>query len=365
VSELLGVELARPGTWPTKTGSKTFTPQMLRDAADFYANTGGQSVPVALGHDDERFSGDPAFGAVTNVRYVEDARGPALLGDIVDMPGWLAASAPKRWPNRSIEGWQNFEHDGRKYSLVLSGLAFLGVTPPAVRNIKSLRDLQTALAASAAQRLVASAPEGDEAATPQTPSPAGQGSTETEGAVADNAKLREALGLKPDSSDDEVKTALASHPLAANPPAADPPQPPTPPAPAQPEPKPVEQPEPQKVNASAIPGDVPGTVVVSASIWAETQDTIKTLKAFVDKSKRDERDQVIAQAVQAGKLRPADKVQFSALWDEAPDRTRELIDRMTPNSALAVMASGYADEATDDDFEREYAGLFPPSGKGR
>jgi hypothetical protein len=239
---------------------------------------------------------------------------------------------------------------------VLSGLAFLGVTPPAVRNIKSLRDLQTALAASAAQRLVASAPEGDEAATPQTPSPAGQGSTETEGAVADNAKLREALGLKPDSSDDEVKTALASHPLAANPPAADPPQPPTPPAPPAPQPEPEK--EPQKVDASAIPGDVPGTVVISASVWAETQETIKTLKAFVDKSKRDERDQVIAQAVQAGKLRPADRVQFSALWDAAPDKTRELLDRMTPNSALAVAASGYAGEVEDDDIEREFAHLF-------
>jgi hypothetical protein len=370
VSDLLGVELARPGTWPTKTGTRTFTAQHLRDAADFYTDTGGQAVPVALGHDDERFSGDPAFGAVTNIRYAEDARGPVLLGDVVDMPQWLAASAPKRWPNRSIEGWQDFEHGGRTYSLVLSGLAFLGVTPPAVRNIRSLRDLQTALAASAAQRLVASAPEGDPAAAPQTPAvQAGSTTAPTrEGAVGmpDAAKLREALGLKADASDQEVTAALAAANLTGKAPDAPPPNPPTPPVPdPQPAPEPAPEPEKQKVDASAIPGDAPGTVVVSATVWAETQETIKTLKQFVDKTKRDERDQVIASAIAAGKLRPADKVQFSALWDEAPDRTRELIERMTPNSALAVMASGYAGDVEDDDFEREYAGLFPPSGKGR
>jgi hypothetical protein len=90
---------------------------------------------------------------VTNVRYVEDERGPVLLGDITGMPGWLAASAPKRWPNRSIEGWQDFDLRGPRVLPRADGLAFLGVTPPAVRNIRSLSDLQTALAASSARRL--------------------------------------------------------------------------------------------------------------------------------------------------------------------------------------------------------------------
>lgn len=157
--DLTGVELARPGVWLLASGKTEFTAQMLRDAADFYAATGGQAVPIALGHGDGRFSGDPAFGSVTNVRYAEDDRGPVLLGDLVDMPEWLAASAPKRWPNRSVEGFQNFEHDGRNYGLILTGLAFLGATPPGVKNIRSLRDLQTALAASSAQFIVAMAPE--------------------------------------------------------------------------------------------------------------------------------------------------------------------------------------------------------------
>lgn len=158
MADLLGIELARPGVWNLKSGTREFTVDDLRDASDFYRATGGQKLGISLGHNDPRFSGNPSFGNVTNVRYIEDEQGPVLLGDLVDMPGWLQAAAPKRWPNRSIEGWEDFEYDGRKYRLVLTGLAFLGATPPGVMNIKSLQDLQLALAASAATRIVAMAP---------------------------------------------------------------------------------------------------------------------------------------------------------------------------------------------------------------
>jgi hypothetical protein len=190
------------------SGNGGFTDQMLRDAADFFAVSGGQAVPVKLGHADDRFSGDgdPRSGSVTNVRYAEDDRGPVLLGDIVDMPGWLAASAPKRWPNRSIEGWQNFDLRRPRILAGLTGLAFLGVTPPAVRNIRSLADLQTALAASSAQHLVASAPDDDPAEPPQTPAP--EAEEPREGTGMDPVKIREALGLDPDASDDEVKAVM-------------------------------------------------------------------------------------------------------------------------------------------------------------
>lgn len=159
MADLLGVELARPGVWNLASGKTAFTVDHLKDAADFFAATGRQKIPLALGHNDPRFSGDPSFGNVANVRYTTDARGPVLLGDLVDMPEWLHAAAPKRWPNRSVEGYQDFEYDGRKYKLVLTALALLGVTPPGVMNIKSLQDLQMALAASAARHIVAMAPD--------------------------------------------------------------------------------------------------------------------------------------------------------------------------------------------------------------
>lgn len=354
--DLLAVELARPGAWKLSTGQTEFTDQMLRDAADFFAASGGQAVPVKLGHNDSRFDGDgePAFGSVTNIRYAEDDRGPVLLGDVVDMPTWLAASAPKRWPNRSVEGWQDFEYDGREYSLVLSGLAFLGVTPPAVRNIRSLADLQVALAASTAVRIAASAPDADLAASPETPaSEAEEEPTDDEGTGMDPVKIREALGLSADASDDEVQSAFTVGFTNESPP---------------PEPEPVqaalfEPPTRTPAPVRREPVAAAGTIVLASSVWEETQKTIKSLTDHVAKTKRDERDDVIAKAVGAGKFTPAQKPHFSRLWDADPDGTRTLIDTLTPNSALAVMASGYAGD--DEDLDKEYAALFPPKSTSR
>lgn len=161
MADMKGVELARPGEWPLASGRTRFTVAHLKDAAEFFKATGGQKIPLALGHSDPRFTGDPAFGAVANVRYEEDDRGPVLKGDLVDMPQWLHAAAPKRWPNRSIEGFEDFRYNGRNYKLVLTALALLGATPPGVRSISSLQDLQLALTASSARRIVATPPESD------------------------------------------------------------------------------------------------------------------------------------------------------------------------------------------------------------
>jgi peptidoglycan hydrolase-like protein with peptidoglycan-binding domain len=343
--DLRDVELARPGSWNLSSGPVEFTEAMLRDAADFYTATGGQAVPVKLGHVDDRFDGEPTFGSVTNVRYLEDDRGPVLLGDIVGMPGWLAAAAPTRWPNRSIEGWRNFDYDGRQYALVLSGLALLGVTPPGVKNIRSLADLQLALAASSAEFLVASAPADEPAAAPaepaeepleqapppQTPAPEAEDPNQ-KGAGMDPAKIREALGLPAEASDDEVKSTAATALGFASEPASNP----------------------DPVHTAPVAAS--GTVVLATSVWEETQKTIKSLTDHVEKTKRAERDEVIASAVVAGKFTPAQKPHFSRLWDADPDGTRTLIDTLTPNSALAVMASGYADGDTEADTA--YSALF-------
>lgn len=372
MGDLKDVELARPGVWPLASGKTEFTAEHLRDAAEFFAATGGQAIPLALGHSDPRFSGDPAFGTVRNVRYEEDDRGPVLKGDLMDMPEWLHAAAPRRWPNRSIEGFQDFEHGGRKYKLVLTALALLGVTPPGVRSIQSLQDLQLALAASAARRIVASAPveeataeppPDEQPADPQAPASSGASSypppatapevpqatapeaeePKKRGAGMDPAKIREALGLSADASDDEVKAAIAAEfPVPESPPLFD-----------------VGAPAPVAAGAK------PGTIVLASSVWEETQKTIKKLTEFVDQTKRNERDEVIAKAVVAGKFTPAQKTHFSQLWDADPDRTRALIAALTPNSALAVMASGYADGTGEQDLDAEYAHLFSSSSHGR
>lgn len=350
--ELLGVELARPGTWQLSSGKSEFTSAMLRDAADFHASTGGQKIPLGFGHMDSRFDGDPAWGWLTNVRYDEDDRGPVLLGDLVDLDDWVHAAAPARWPHRSIEGVKGVTFAGREYGLVLTRLALLGATPPGMPALKSLTDLRQLVAASVAldggEWIAATAPE----ATPQGEDHPSD--RKREPGMPDAAKLREALGLKADASDDEVKAALTSSGLVASQP--EPPAPAPAPNPA-PEPAPAPAPEPQLVSASSV--NTPGTVLIASSVWEETQNTIKRLAAHVDQAKRDEAEKVIASAVEQGKFTPAQKPHFAKLWLADPEGTKALIEGLTPNSALAIAASGYAD-LDDKEFDREFAGLFPP-----
>lgn len=346
--DLLGVELARPGTWDLASGPLTVTAEMLADAARYAQRDGARPAPVKLGHTDPRFAGDgePALGWLANLRVEGSGDDSVLLGDITGMPKWLAEAAPKHWPDRSVEGWTKYVADGETFGFVIDGLALLGVTPPGMSTIRSLRDLPQALGVAASARIVA------RMGAAQTPASEAD-EPKKEGAGMDPAKIREALGLSAEASDDEVSAAFAASGLVASPP--------IPPEPAAaPEPQPAEESKADLVNASATPG----TVVLASSVWEETQKTIKSLTSFVDKTKRDERDQVIAKAVSDGKFTPAQRTHFARLWDADPDGTRNLIDNLTKNSALAVAAAGY-DRDSDAAIDREYAHLFPPQNGAR
>jgi len=349
MAELLGVELARPGTWHLSSGPREFTAAMLRDAADFYAASGSQQIPLGFGHQDRRFDGDPAFGWLSNVRYDEDDDGPVLLGDLVELDEWVAAAAPARWPHRSIEGVAGVTFKGREYALALTRLALLGSTPPGIPVLKSLSDLRQLVSAAAAE----SGAEWIAASTEATPAGV-EPPSPTEGAGMYLAKYREVLAGLPDgASDDEVTAAIAAAGLVASQPEPKPAPNPTRAA----VPAPTPEPEPQLVSASSV--TTPGTVLIASSVWEETQNTIKRLAAHVDQAKRDEADKVIASAVEQGKFTPAQKPHFAKLWLADPEGTKALIEGLTPNSALAIAASGYAD-LDDKEFDREYAGLFPP-----
>lgn len=151
----------------------------------------------------------------------------------------------------------------------------------------------------------------------------------------DPAKIREALGLAADASDGEVKAALVTAGLAN-------------------QPDPVPDPDP-----APAPNAAPGVMQVSASVWEEQQRTIANLTEFVQEARRGERDSVLAKAVEQGKFTPAQKTHFAKLWDADPQGTRDLIDNLTPNTALAVQASGYDGDIDGKAFDREFAGLFP------
>ena len=343
--QMLGVELARPGTWQLSTGPSTFTEADLRDAADFFTASGQTRIPIGFGHTDPRFDGDPAFGWVSNIRFAADGQGPVLLGDLVDMEDWVAAAAPARWPNRSVEGFKNLDWNGRTYSLALTRLALLGSTPPAMPTLRSLADLREAVAAAAAscaaEPIAAAVGYPTDLSYEDTEDPAMEAvvpsSRETEAGM-DPAVFRERLGLDDDVSDDEVMSALAEAGFV-----------PAPEAPAA---------EPAPVAAAATSQEfvaASGVIQVEASAWNEMHQRVQRMEADAQRRRNDERDQIISEAVRDGKFAPARRDHWARLWNADPEATRSLISTLARN-LIPVAASGYA--GGDIDENAEYMALY-------
>lgn len=138
------VELVKVGTWAASTGvtkvSRSDLESMLAAHADGLVDKG----PVKLGHisplNDDLGDGAPAYGWVVPTRIGPDANGvDTLYGDLVGMPAQLAAIAPTAYRRRSVEiAWEVKTAQGKTYAAVLTGVALLGTTPPAVKGLADL-----------------------------------------------------------------------------------------------------------------------------------------------------------------------------------------------------------------------------------
>lgn len=183
--------------------------------------------------------------------------------------------------------------------------------------------------------------------------------TAQEGAGMDPAKLREGLGLAPDSSDEDLNAAL----LAASGASASTTTPTTAPAPTT-STTPATTPAAEPVAATTAPAGPPtaGTMVIDASAWEAQQERIKRLEAQDAKRARSERDQVIANAVKDGKFAPARKAHWVKLWDADPEGTREVIAGLQKN-VIPVDAMGHADLDDDAEYDAEFGHLFGPASK--
>lgn len=148
------VEICAAGTWGLSTGEVTFT------AEDFAAAVQASQCPAVgspvlkLGHLDPRFNSpeydaQPGLGRVANMRLT--AGGAKISGDLAGMPAWLAAALPSAYPNRSIEGAYGYRCQiGHTHPFVITGLALLGVTPPGVGVLSTLKDVAALYGVAAA-----------------------------------------------------------------------------------------------------------------------------------------------------------------------------------------------------------------------
>lgn len=146
LSHLPRVELMHVGTWDASTGKHTFTPDDLAYAVAAMDCPAVHRPRIKLGHTDPRFDGEPAVGWVDHLAVAD---GRALIGDLVGMPGWLATPdesghtvIASAYPQRSIEGEFDYQCAlGHTHPFVLTGLALLGVTEPAIGTLQSLQDV--------------------------------------------------------------------------------------------------------------------------------------------------------------------------------------------------------------------------------
>lgn len=127
--------------YPLSTGPATFTEDDLRDAvraAEDDPNVQHPRLKLAYGGPhEEAVINEPAFGKVVNLRLGDNDQ--TIYGDITGIPKWLSEVLPVAYPSRSIEGNFNCETvGGKKYRLVISNVALLGVHLPGVTSLPDL-----------------------------------------------------------------------------------------------------------------------------------------------------------------------------------------------------------------------------------
>lgn len=180
-----------------------------------------------------------------------------------------------------------------------------------------------------------------EAIKTTTASPAEATTTKGAGHM-DPAKIREALGLAPDVSDDEVKAALVTAGLAPPnaPPSADL----------------SGQQQDQRVAANAARN---GLITIDPEQLQQYKDAMVQAAGLAKRLAAQERDTAIEKAVQDGKFPPSRRANYEKAWDADPDGTRELIGSLAVG-LVPVTAMGYSTDAADDPmWDAEYARLFP------
>lgn len=142
------VELVSAGTWDASTGRSTITPDDLASAVQAFSDHLIDKPAVKIGHTDPRFSdgnhdGAPAFGWIDNIRTSPD--GQKLLGDLVGVPAKLAGIMAAAYRRRSVEmSFGVRTAAGKVYRAAVTGLALLGATAPAVKNLADVYALYSA-----------------------------------------------------------------------------------------------------------------------------------------------------------------------------------------------------------------------------
>lgn len=463
------VEIAQTGQWDASSGRVTLTDDDFANAISALDCPAVRKPVLKIGHTDTRFNqvngdGEPTVGWIDNLSLTDS--GHTIVGDYTGMPGWLGPVLPSAYPDRSMEAtWDFMCQLGHVHPFVITAVALLGTTPPAIGTLESLQDVanlygvnmaasslngngfsvsvhaskgeptmpnprpkevaagvttedirrtyyetapysvwikefeldplqlivtdeadgsyaripvtledgsftfgdavpveieyvdkpeSTSTAASAGERIVyASRDESrpqrqSKPQIPATPVKAAEGIKRVaaasklddgngkESGEMDPVRIREALGLAADATDDDVFSALDAARQKQNPD-------PTPP---------------QSAPTTSVAASGSGVVVLDQSVVAAMQEDAKRGREAYESMRKNERDTVIAAAIQAGKFAPNRKEAWEKLWDADPDGTRTQIENLAEN-LIPLAASGYLGDADIHAENTAYFGMYP------
>lgn len=338
------IVITRAGTYQSQAGGEVVvTPEDLASMVEAEATGVMDAAAVKPGHFDPRFDGEPAMGWMQNLRLSADKQ--SLLADIADVPAPLVGLIRDGYRRRSIEFDRNVTgRDGKVYKAVATGLALLGMKRPAVSGLGGL------------SRVYASAHEpgetvdmddGDTARVPHmaalslddgTNSPATGDITDKEGGPTVDLieSIKEALGLAPEATDEEVLAAVEAARKAAEDAVAA--------SAKEGEPKP----------AAALSGfEAPaGTVLVSAEQWeaARKESAANSVALSALEAEATERrvSEALSSAEQSGRIAPAERAAWEKNLTENFTATSALLSSLEPRFATTPTPGGLAVETDDD-----------------
>jgi len=164
-----------------------------------------------------------------------------------------------------------------------------------------------------------------------------------EGAGMDPVKIREALGLSADASDEDVKAKLAEGGLIAAS------------APARQEPETpggLTKADIDKITAA-------GAVVVDPAILQELQEGVHRGDAAWKQLHEQNRDRILDEAVRAGKFPPARRKHWELLYQSDPEGTTAQINQLAAGLVPTSPLGSGADLTMDHENDTIYASLYP------
>lgn len=319
-------ELIKVGKYQLSTGEFEATPELIKAAIAAHESGVLRKPVIRLGHNDPRFSGDPAVGYIDNVRASDD--GTTMYGDLVGVPEWLGDIMSSAYPSVSIEGLYDYTApDGSSHDFILTGLALLGATPPGIDSLKSVQDVGRLYDIAAAANVGGTAVEFTVEHPPRNPvgvpeiTQAASAAAEKKGAtVALSEKLAEALGVDASADEDVALAAVAKLREVPEP---------------VPAPEPV-APQPEQVAAAAAEL---GLVMVNKDQY---EATVAAAAAGAEARKQQIREAdegVVMAAVKQGKIPPARKQHWLDALAADREGTATVLASLAP--ILPVQEIGY------------------------